>query len=207
MALKQLRSLDATVKANRRGLSGEWIDWYLYSGVLPATNSTQLYNWFQDSISNVTRTRTNMEIAAQLAAGKQFLAKSISVKCFNLSGLPFTAIGTGAGGPVSDAVDVMMNSLFFDIVINSKVEFEGHGQLMHNNLHYLMDAPASNLASSAYPTTAERGLTFAQPIHIMPQTNFKITGQLTTPNAATGGFTATDTCVMIILKGMMKRFT
>lgn len=206
MALKQLKSLDATVKANKRGLSGEWIDWYLYSGVLPANNTTQLYNWFQDSISNVTRTRTNMEIAAQLAAGKQFLAKSLTVKCFNLSGLPFTATSAGAGAAVSDAVDVMMNSFFFDIVINSKVEFEGHGALMHNNLHYLMDAPASLLGNAVFPTVAERSLNLAQPIHIMPQTNFKITGQLTTPNA-TGGFTATDTCVMFILKGMMKRFT
>jgi hypothetical protein len=192
------------IGASAKNANKEWVSWVLYSGVLSTASAVNQMNWFQDSISTVGRARTNMEMASQLASGKYFLVEGISFKLFNLDGtmFQFSAI-------TEHKVNQLMAGLYFDFMINSKVEYEGMGIQFHEQVNRVLGLNTTPAASAAAPTQYDKFKTIKlhYPIEIMPQTNFKITGATGTLPAAADGYVAAQTCFMFMLHGKLRRIS
>ena len=193
-----VRQLDNSIRNSRRQLDPEYKDWILYSAVQCGTASAaRALNFFQDSIASVGKAYTNMETPAQLNSGKTFLVTEIEAYLYNNDGAAIRSDNAIAFTP-----NLIFGTMHGDFKVNSVIQLELQGIMLHEPFERV-DA-ASTVGAGPVNTKQYKKLKLRTPIQLDPQTNFILSANFTSP-AATGGYSATTTYMMVMLRGLMRR--
>lgn len=199
-------SLEANLLENQFNMEGrENLDWILYDSLFTVANAAQTLTFFQNTVGAVSRARTNMKNAGMLPSPQAMLITEIMFRVMNSNGIPFSASGAGAGSAVSNPIDIMVATGFFDIIVEPRTEYEGHLMQFRQTQEWMYETTANLLARQTNPTAGYlQSLKLKKPIIIGPNRAFSLRLQVTTPTAG-GGYSATNTLLYFALKGVLRR--
>lgn len=174
----------------------------LYDSMLTIAGATQTIKFFQNN-SSTGKTRTNMQSGGQLPDPQAFLITGLECHVFNLDGTPFTE--TGAGTAVVYPLNALMSKAYMKIQVDPKTMYETHMRTMYSQVdNGLHNSATPNQITNIGGMLFKKSLKLQIPIMILPQRHFEIEMTLTTP-AEAGGYTASNTLIMWVLKGILRR--